>query len=422
MKLILRIIKWAAIGIFLILILLFSISIFLQDKIVNVFIGAINKNISTKIEVGSGSFSLINKFPKASVKLSDVYVHSSGMFDKSQFKGINTDTLLRAQTVSLEFKMTDLIIGIYNIESATVSNGTMNLFSDSSGMVNYEISNPGNSGSDDAFVINLDKIIVSDLSANYINTSTSLDIRGLIQNGRFKSKIAGNNIDFTASSSMQLSRLEIFPVMLKTRTSASLDLNLHQSDSGIFLKNGTLKIENFTFGISGMVYDDDRLDLKITGRNIDVSKIKKFLPAKYMNKVMEYEPAGILTIDCGLYGLLNRKNNPDIKINFSLEKGHVRYEKSKIELKNLGVSGSFGNGRLRGPESSTFAIDRFNASLGSATYSGSMALKNFNFPEIDIAFSGEIIPAELADFFDLKEITWSEGSVRLNLRLEGIFY
>ena len=419
MRLILKILKWSALGVTIILILLFCISLFLQDNVVNIFIKSINKNISTKIEIGAGSFSLVSKFPKASVKLKDLLVHSSPGFDRTQFKRTNTDTLLYAKSVSLEFKMIDLIKGIYNIESVSVNGGILNLYSDSTGMVNYEISNDSTSSSNKEFVINLDRIVVSNLSTTYINTSTSLNILGVIKNGRFKSRIAGDKIDFTASSFFQLSRLEIFPLFLKTSTAASLDLNLHKSDSGILFRKGTLKIENYNFGIEGFISKTDNLDLKITGSNIDISKMKKFLPAKYLNNFMEYDPAGVLRLDCGLKGLVDRKNNPDILINFSIDKGHVFYKKSNIKLTNLSLTGSFNNGKLKSPETSVLLISRVKASLGSADYSGSLSLENFKYPKVDLIFSGDIIPSELAEFFNLKKVSWSEGSVRLNLRLSG---
>jgi hypothetical protein len=321
--------------------------------------------------------------------------------------------------VSLEFKMMDLIKGIYNIESISLNGGKMNLYSDSSGMVNYEISIKNSSSSDKEFVINLERINVSNLNTTYVNIATRLDINGSIKNGRFKSRIVGNNIDFTANSDLQLSYLEIFPVFLKTSTAASLDLNLHKSDSGIFFRKGTLKIESFNFGISGMISVDNKLDLKITGRNIDISKIKKFLPEKFLKKFMEYTPTGIMRIDCGLNGLIDRKNNPDIAINFSLENGHVSYEKSKIKLNKLSFSGNFNNGKLKSPATSVLLINQIKATLGSADYSGSFIVENFKSPKIDLIFSGDVIPSELTEFFNLKKISWSEGSIRLNLKLSG---
>jgi AsmA-like C-terminal region len=419
MKLILKTLLWTAIGIMLTFLVLFGLSFFNQDNIVNLFLKSINKNISTKMEVRSGSFSLLNKFPKASVKLNDLLVHSSPGFDRSQFKRTNTDTLLYAKSVFLEFKMTDLIKGIYNIESMSVNSGRLNLCSDSSGRVNYEITTNNSSSSDKEFVINLEKVNVSNLITSYINTSTSLNINGLIKNGRFKSRIAGDNIDLTANSSLQLSHLEIFPLFLRTSTSASLDLNLYKSESGILFRKGVLKIENYNFGISGFISKTDNLDLKITGSNIDIAKIKKYLPAKYLDKLMEYDLAGILRLDCDLKGLVNRTNNPDITINFSIDNGRVFHVKSNKKLEKLSLKGSFNNGKLKSPETSILSIKQVKMSLGSSEYSGSFSLENFKSPEINLIFSGELIPSDLTEFLNYKNVSWSKGSVKVNLKLSG---
>jgi hypothetical protein len=419
MKLMFKIFKIAATGIILLVVLLFCASRFLQDNVVNIFIKSINNNISTKIQVRSGSFSLINKFPKASVKLEDVLVHSSQKFNRKQFKRTDTDTLLSAMSVSLEFKMTDLIKGIYNIESISIDNGVMNLFSDNFGEVNYDIAEESTVVSDKDFIINLEKITLSDISTTYINLATNISIQGSVKNGRVKSRIAGNDIDFTATSDLQLSHLNVFPVTLNTGTIASFDLNLHKSDSGIIFRKGSFKIENFSFGVSGMISSKNNLDLKITGSNIDISKVRKFLPPKYIEKFMEYNPAGILKIDCGLNGLIDRKNNPDININFALENGHVYYQKSSIRLNKLSFTGSFGNGSLKSQESSYFIINKAKATIGSADYSGSLTVRNFKSPKIVMALSGEVIPSEISEFFDLKEISWSEGSVIMDLKLSG---
>ena len=421
MKLALKILKWTSIGVTTILILLFCISLFLQESVVNFFIKSINKNISTKIEVGSATFSLINKFPRASVKLENVLVHSSPGFDRTQFRKTTTDTLLSAKSVSLEFKVTDLIKGIYNIESITINEGVSFLFSDSSGKVNYDIAGESSSSSDKEFVLNLERISISNLSVIYVNTATSLFINGFINNSRVKSRIAGENIDFTASSDLQLYSIDVFPLLLKTSTSASLDLNLQKSDSGIYFRKGTLRVENNSFGIAGMVFDNDNLDLKITGRNIDISKLKKYLPPKYLSTFLEYDPSGILKIDCSLKGLLNRRNNPDITINYSLENGRIFYEKSNIKLTKLSLQGNFSNGILKSPETSSLLIERLKCSLGSAEYSGTFGITNFRHPKIDLVFSGNIIPAELSEFLNIKKISWSEGSVRVNFKMKGAF-
>jgi hypothetical protein len=419
MKPALRILKWITIGVFLMLLVLFTISQLLQADMVNIVVGAINKNISTKIEVGSGSFSLISKFPKATVKLNNVLVHSSPDYDHSQFKINDADTLLSAKTVLLEFKLSDLVRGIYNIESVSIQNGSVNLLSDSLGKVNYDIKFNTAPSSGKGFALNLDKIFLSGLEASYINTATKINIEGIVKNGRFKSRITGNSLDLSASSAMQLSRLEVFPIFLKTTTSASIDVNIHKSDSGFYFRKGALKIDNFNLSVSGLIRPDNNLDLKISGRNIDVPRIRKYLPANYQNWFTEFDPEGILRIDCRIKGLASRKSNPEIAIYFALDKGEIDYKKSNLKLSQLSFYGNFRNGRLRSPVTSSLEISKAVGKLGASQYTGSLLVENFSDPKIDMTLSGEIIPFELAHLFNLKDIPWSEGSAKLNLKLSG---
>ena len=137
MRLVLKIIAWSGIGVVLLLMILFSLSLLFENKVIGIFLNSLNRDISTKIEVGSYRLSFIRKFPRASVQLENVIVLSSPGFDKNQFRESNTDTLLFAKSASLEFSMANLIRGNYNIESMSIKRGKLNLFSDSAGKVNY---------------------------------------------------------------------------------------------------------------------------------------------------------------------------------------------------------------------------------------------------------------------------------------------
>src|SRR5450759_4436141 len=116
MKIFLKIGKLFVVFILTVSIILFAASFLLKDKVGFIILRSLNKNISTKLEVGSYKLSFLKKFPKASLELEDVLVHSSPGFNSAAFKGINTDTLLAARFVTMEFKLTDILKGIYTIE------------------------------------------------------------------------------------------------------------------------------------------------------------------------------------------------------------------------------------------------------------------------------------------------------------------
>ena len=420
MRTTLKIFKWFAIVLVISIAILAGTAFFLQDKIVSIFINSVNKTLSTKIETGRIHFSLISRFPKASVKFENLLVRPSQKFDKSQFRNISTDTLLFARSAICEFSVTDIINSHYIIEDITVSNGRLFLLSDSSGGINYDISaGSSSSGPDSNFAINLDKISLTNIGVAFINKATSLFINGVIKTGKIKSRITDNYIDLTTSSSMLIGKLEILPVSLKTSVSASVDLNLHKSDSGYTFRKGVLKVDNFNLNIAGNISNENNLNLRISGKNIDISRIKKFFTPEYQKKLYEYDPSGILRIDTRLSGLIDRTHTPSIRLDFSLEKGHVAYRKSKIRLDNIYFDGIFTNGRYRRSETSSLVLLKFGATLGSASHSGTFRLDNFTTPRITLSLTGKVYPAELSEFFNIKELKGSDGNADFTLKLEG---
>lgn len=140
MKILLKILKFSAILILTISVILFTAARVMQDKVADIILKSLNQNISTKLHVGAFRLSFLSKFPKASLELRNVLVRSSPDFNSGAFKGINTDTLLAAGNVSIEFKISDIIRGNYTIERIRARSGMMNFFTDSEGRVNYDIS------------------------------------------------------------------------------------------------------------------------------------------------------------------------------------------------------------------------------------------------------------------------------------------
>jgi hypothetical protein len=419
MKLTLKILKLFAILIITGSIILFTASFLLRDKVADIILKSLNKNILTKLEVGSFKLSFLKKFPKASLELKNVLVHSSSNFNSELFTGINTDTLLAARFVSVEFKITDVLKGIYNIERVGARSGKMNFFTDTAGHVNYDISAKNKSSGSGEFTMDLKRINLTGIKTYYNNLATKLIINGQIKNGKLKSRIAGSNIDFTAGAELQISSIQLYNTKIIKPVAANLDIVLRSSKSGIQFKKGTLRIENYDFGLDGIVSSDNMLDLNITGHNIDISKIRKYLPEKYLKLVAEYDPSGILLIESKIKGLLNRRSNPHIEIKFSLNNGRIAYGKSDLTIKNLSFAGDYSNGSKNRPETSSVSIKDLKAKLGSGEYTGSFTLTGFDHPMVVLLLKGRVFPGELKEFFNLQNISTAGGSVDLDLKLKS---
>jgi len=123
MKLPFKILRTSAILIITITVSMFIASFLMRDRVAGIILKSLNKDISTKFEIGSVKLSFLNRFPKAVLNLKNILVHSSPGFDRTCFSGTDTDTLLSAESVSLEFSIMDIIKGIYYIEKIGIKVG-----------------------------------------------------------------------------------------------------------------------------------------------------------------------------------------------------------------------------------------------------------------------------------------------------------
>jgi hypothetical protein len=420
MKVAAKILKIISILFLSVLVLLFSLSLIMQNKVGGILLKTLNNNFSTTIEAGSYRLSLIKKFPKASVELKNVLVHSSPDFDRAAFRGINTDTLLSAKSASIDFRTIDMLRGAYTFTKITVRSGNLNLYTDTSGNYNYNISKSKNEKTDDNNVkLNLNKINLTDVGFQYNDLRVSLVIRGIFKDGRFGSKIRGNNIDFDGNSKVIFNLFQLGSTSIRPRIPADLEVSLNQNEKGIFFRKSTMRIENWDIVLTGFVASDNYLNLTVNADNIDISKVTGFLPEKYLNTASAYHPSGILKFNWIIKGKPTATEDPHYDMKFSLKDAHVDYKMSDLKIEKFSFDGAYSNGAKNRPQTSSFSVTNFTTRLGSSDYKGSFSVSDFTNPKTEFIFKGKLLPAELKEFLDLKNVTSAGGSIDLDLKFSG---
>jgi hypothetical protein len=412
-----KVLKILLLLLFTVSVILFTASLVLQDKVADIILKSLNKNLSTKLDIGSFRLSFLRKFPKASLELKNVVVHSSPGFNAAAFKGINTDTLLSARFVSAEFKLTDIYKGIYNIERVAVRSGRLNIYSDTAGHVNYNIYLKSNASSTDNITINLERINLTDISTYYNDLSIRLITNGVIKTGRFKSRIDGDIIDLTAVADLRINRFQLYGVTITKPIIAGLDLALEKTKKGFLFKKGKLTVEGWDFGLNGSVSAENFLDLKVSGKNIDISKIRSYFPEKYAKMVAEYDPSGLVQVTSSFKGVLSHSSNPHIEIKALLENGSIKYRKSNLTINDVSFEGVFTNGTKNLLETGAIKFTNVKSKLGSGEYSGSVVISQLKDPVAEILLKGRVFPGELKEFFDLKALSTASGSADVDLKL-----
>lgn len=389
----------------------------LSDQVGVIVLAKINKNIDTKIEVGSFRLSFIKKFPHASLELRDFIVFSSSGFNKDEFKDINTDTLLIVSALSVDFKITDIINREYDIERIGLKNGKVSLYTDSSGRVNYNNKN-GNYNDSSSLALNLNRILLSDLNILYRNNATLLEIDGLVTDGKLSSRISDNYITLSADADLHIKQITQDKITISVPFNAGLELIIEDSDNSFLIKKGELSLEDINFLITGSINPDNIVDLDLQGENIDLSKIRKYLPENYSKIREDYDLSGILKFNSRITGKVSGITRPHIELECNLESGSIFDSETGMKISGASFNTLYTNGLKNSQETALLSFKNLNAKVGSADISGNLQIKNLHNPETELYLKGRIIPGELKTMFKLNEITTASGFFDVDLRLK----
>jgi hypothetical protein len=416
----LKFLKMASIIILMVLALLFVASLAMQNKVADIILKSLNRNLSTRIEAKSYRLSLLRRFPRATVELKNPVVYSSPDFDQSEFMAVTTDTLLFAKSAFIDFKLTDLLKGEYTFTSVTVKSGNLWLLIDKQGHYNYDVSGEKqNSQEEGGASLNLNTISLSDINVEYYNRHVDLTIKGMIENGKIKSRITGNNIDFESNSGIIIKYFQLGSFALKLNVPANLQAGLNKNEKGVFFKKSILGINSWDFILTGYIASDNFFNLNITGQNVDIAEITGLLPDKYKALASGYHPSGMLMIKSTIKGTASAKENPHYEITWSLKDADINYNRSKLKVDNFSFDGSYNNGAGNKAETSVLKINNFRTRLGGADYQGSFILSDFTRPKAELTFNGTIYPSELKEFLNLRNVEYTSGSVTLDLKFAG---
>jgi hypothetical protein len=421
MKIFYRILKIIAIIIVVLVTTLFIASFVMQDTVAGIILRSLNKNLSTKYEFASVKLSFLKKFPNASVELRNVLVHPSNRFDRNCFKDINTDTLLFARQVSVEFSIADVARGIYDIDRIGIKDGRLNLLTDTAGKINYEIyveSTAGGQGGN--FLLNLDRINLSGMSAVYDDRYIDLLLRGYVENGRMRSRITSDKIDFKADGGLRIDYFRLMNYTISRSIPSEVDLDLVRDSGGFLFNESTLRLDKYLISMRGSISKENVMDLALAAKGIDLSYIRSFLPDSLRAKVEDYDPSGILNAGGTIKGLSSSSSDPAVRIDFDLGKGNVVYRKSPVRIRDLSVKGSFSSGSRKNSSEGILEIDDFSGTLGSSQYKGYVRLSGFDPLLSKVRIKGTVRPDEISEFFGISTVSSASGSIDMDLHLEGI--
>jgi hypothetical protein len=397
------------------------ISFVYSDEVKQKIVSEINKSLKTEISVREVNFSVIRKFPKASLEFKDVLIKSVTSFDKKNFQGHSPDTLLSARRLFLEFDLNSLITKKYIVRSIQIEEGMVNILVDKQGNENFRFWKDSNGRQDADFKIELQELKIFNMDLFFSNNTRELSIQSHINRILLNGDFSAFQYRMKGSSDMTVKDFinEDFRVTGQFPVSAMAELDVNGDLYKI--SQGRLNIGKMRFLTEGEYYGGgiNRIDVSVVGDGLDLKTASSFLTGEYLDFFNNYNPYGSVIFSARMHGRFSRNERPSLAGDFALQDAGLSRRGVKTKIQGLSVKGAFSNGRLASPLSYSFELESFAGFIGSSPFRGNMKIENLVTPYIrgNILFDGSI--SELADFYKPSGIESADGKLKLGLSVNG---
>lgn len=374
---------------------------------------SLNDILAAPVDVNEINFSLLQKFPNASISLEEVLAWDAF----PELKG--EDTLFYARRIFFEFSIIDIIQKKYLIKGIDIEDADIRIKWNKKGEPNYVIWKEQNQEESESLELNFEKVKfknctleIDHLKSAFIST---YKVDNLSFSGNLKEKILHLKSEGKLPYFSHLTDdfYYISDKELKFETDFLLDIN----NKNISLSNAKVDWNNVNCNAEGWIdYGKDEYSFQFKGNDQQLDAIKGILPLSLTKQLKDY------TISSFVNFILETGNMDSdewkSKIDFDGRDGKITHNPSAVSAKNLNYSGSLSINK----SNTSVKIDSFSGLFSGGVFEGNFSMVNFSHPKIKAKLVGVFELSDLIPFIKNDAITKAVGSLKMDMFFNGSFY
>ena len=385
------------------------------------------KTFDVPLGVGEVDFSLIYRFPLATIEFNDLVMLSGEMQDSSK---LPIDTIAGISKLYASVDILELIKGNILVKEVEIEDVKAKYIVDSLGNSNFDFLIKG--GEPDTVkvvkdtskiqgVYTLDELALSNIELHYIdsslNTSAQVFIPELEMNGEveatgFKAATDGEVIVKTA-------RYEDYN--LEVLNESKLNFNVTVLNDTINITNFDLNTGTALLNVTGNMVsaDSSYVDVQFKGSNIDIGKNLSILPPKLITDYKIKKATGICSLDGTAKGFITNTALPQLNVNVGLTNGVVKYD-TYPEVNDINLNANFSNGYATTLQSIIVNIKRLAAKTDKSSVEVSARIQNPEHLQYDLSAKITTHLEEFKPFVPDSLVKQMKGSLSANITTAGI--
>ena len=402
------------------LLLLGGILIYIQSnhsEIIKSEIEKLNKEHEGLVRFLDSELSLFKNFPYISIRIDDVQIFET--------KEIQSQLIMDVKDVYIGFNLWDIINGNYEIKSLVVEEGVFNIAIHENNTTNIQnaLATPSETDSTSTN-IHLKKIKFKNLDIHTIDEATNTDVEKFIYSGT--GGFSQNN-DLTSGHIDTEFELNVIKdgdttFINKKHFEVHTDLSFNSKTGIVNIEPSSVMMEHGDFELKGTIDTENDVDLDLTmnGTKPNFDLLIAFAPKDVIPLLEKYNNAGEIYFNATVKGTANKGNRPFINADFGAGKAFLENTKKKKKIDQMGFKGHFTNGENRDVNTMEFSLTDMTATLEKGEFEGSLFVKNFESPEVEMKINSNFNIDFIADFFELQQVQNTSGQVSLKMNFHDI--
>ncbi|MGE5383591.1 MAG: AsmA-like C-terminal region-containing protein [Omnitrophica WOR_2 bacterium] len=385
------------------------------DKIKQLIISELNKNLLIEVSVKKIDIGVFKSFPYASVILSDAVMQPPSKFSTAP-------GLIHAGTITLRFNLINLITKKYIIHSIEISNAHISIYEDGYGLNNYSIWKKSTSG-EGSVEFKVKRLTLTSSKVFYRNlrrkddfeiTVKDLNLKGELQKEQFTLKAEGNCFN----ERLLVAGSKILPA---GDTQFVSTINIDTQKQTLVFKTSTLEFAGIDTQFNGLYCYSSQpfVNFQVTSLSSDLENIKKIIPESFIDEINKYSPTGQILIHGNLSGPADQLNSIKVTAYFEIKNSNINWKTKDIKIKDVAAEGRFIYAGQRNSELLT--ISKFSGKFNSGNISGNSVISNFETPTVKINLLLNTDITELAPLIENEFISEYYGQVTADLKYSGQF-
>jgi len=380
-----------------------AITFFFSEKVERKVVNEIQQQITSALQLEDISFSLYEKFPSASIKITDLLA-----FEKD---GFDNDTLFYAKTTSIELSIFDIILNTIDIKKAVVADGRINIKYDVENKPNFAIFKTSEENKNQ---IALNQILL--LNTSVTCQTNSIDVDWYTSKALLVFK--ENNLSINAKLFSE--QLEVHKRDYLYKKNVQLHTTLSFKKDSIFIQQGSIiNIEEVKAELSGGVFYGNTLDLNFSCNTQELAAVINHTPEHLKTIYGSFQANGKLSCNGNINGLMSKESNPLLNMNCHIENGNFILKSHPFILKDVSLIGEITNGENRNFISTKIEISQFDAKTETGFTNGNFTIKNLTKYYLTANLSSDWDLAEINHYFEDSPFFNLQGRLKVNTQYSG---